>query len=308
MFRPVVFLILLAGAALGASPDSRGVTVDPGGTLLHRSSVEYPHEAIASGIEGVVVVELDLDKAGEVADARVVSGPEELRRAALRAVLDWHYLPEATSHSKVQAAITFRLDEAIKQAHLARRPLVIPDEPLGTVRGLEIEGLTDPGHEALVARLPFHAGGPLTPELLEKAHQMVSDFDRHLSFSFDTTAEGTTVRIMLPGWSVGALPVPQPGAQQIRVGSNVQSNKLIISPPPVYPPLARQARISGVVWLNALIGTDGHVQHLTVVSGHPLLVPSAMEAVKTWVYEPTLLNGKAVEVVTEIEVNFTLTE
>ena len=178
---------------------------------------------------------------------------------------------------------------------------------MGTVRSLEIEGLTDPGHDALVARLPFHAGDPLTPELLEKARGIVSDFDRHLSLSFETTAEGTIVRIKLRG-STEPLPAPQPGAQQIRVGSNVQASKLIISPPPEYPPLAKQARISGVVRLNALIGTDGHVQHLTVVSGHPVLVPSAMQAVKNWVYEPTLLNGKAVEVVTQIEVNFTLIE
>jgi protein TonB len=58
--------------------------------------------------------------------------------------------------------------------------------------------------------------------------------------------------------------------------------------------------------LNAIIGKDGTVQNLTVASGHPLLVAPAMEAVKQWVYEPTLLNGQAVEVATQVEVNFTL--
>jgi protein TonB len=76
----------------------------------------------------------------------------------------------------------------------------------------------------------------------------------------------------------------------------------------VYPPLAKEARISGVVRLNAIIGKDGTVQDLTIASGHPLLVPAAMEAVKQWVYQPTLLNGQAVEVVTQIEVNFTLSQ
>lgn len=96
--------------------------------------------------------------------------------------------------------------------------------------------------------------------------------------------------------------------QRIRVGGNVQQAKLIRQPKPIYPPLAKQARISGVVRLNAIIGKDGTIQNLTVASGHPLLVPAAMEAVKQWVYQPTLLNGEAVEVVTQIDVNFTLSQ
>jgi protein TonB len=96
--------------------------------------------------------------------------------------------------------------------------------------------------------------------------------------------------------------------QRIRVGGNVQQAKLIRQPRPIYPPLAKQARISGVVRLNAIIGKDGTIQNLTVASGHPLLVPAAMEAVKQWVYQPTLLNGEPVEVVTQIDVNFTLSQ
>src|ERR1022692_457162 len=111
-----------------------------------------------------------------------------------------------------------------------------------------------------------------------------------------------------------AAPPPPPSApkpvtpQRIRVGGNVQQAKLIRQPKPIYPPLAKQARISGVVKLNAIIGKDGTIQNLTVASGHPLLVPAAMEAVKQWVYQPTLLNGEAVEVVTQIDVNFTLSQ
>lgn len=96
--------------------------------------------------------------------------------------------------------------------------------------------------------------------------------------------------------------------QRIRVGGNVQQAKLVRQPRPVYPPLAKQARISGVVRLNAIISKDGSIQNLSVISGHPLLIPSAMEAVKQWVYQPTLLNGEAVEVVTQIDVNFTLSQ
>jgi protein TonB len=96
--------------------------------------------------------------------------------------------------------------------------------------------------------------------------------------------------------------------KQIRVGGNVQSAKLIRRPTPTYPPLAKQARISGTVRFNAVIGRDGTIQNLTLVSGHPLLVPSATDAVRQWVYQPTLLNGEPVEVVTQIDVNFTLSQ
>ena len=98
---------------------------------------------------------------------------------------------------------------------------------------------------------------------------------------------------------------PKP-VQRIRVGGNVQAARLVNQPKPVYPPLARQARIQGTVRFNAIIGKDGRIENLTLVSGHPLLVPSATEAVKQWVYKPTLLNGEPVEVVTQIDVNFTL--
>lgn len=112
-----------------------------------------------------------------------------------------------------------------------------------------------------------------------------------------------------------AAPPPPPKAvekpkppSQIRVGGNVQAAKLIRQPKPLYPPLAKQARIQGTVRFNAIIGKDGAIANLQVVSGHPLLVPSALEAVKQWVYQPTLLNGDPVEVVTQIDVNFTLSQ
>jgi protein TonB len=104
-------------------------------------------------------------------------------------------------------------------------------------------------------------------------------------------------------------PVEKPVTpQRIRVGGNVQAANLINQVRPIYPPLAKQARISGVVELSAVIGKDGRVQDLKVIKGHPLLVQSALDAVKNWVYRPTLLNGEPVEVSTTIDVNFTLSQ
>ena len=101
-------------------------------------------------------------------------------------------------------------------------------------------------------------------------------------------------------------PPPKAAPQRIRVGGQVQQAKLISQPRPVYPPLAKQARIQGTVRLQAVISKDGTIQELQVLSGHPLLVQSALDAVRQWRYQPTLLNGEPVEVVTTIDVVFTL--
>jgi len=74
----------------------------------------------------------------------------------------------------------------------------------------------------------------------------------------------------------------------------------------VYPPLAKQARVSGVVQLKVIIGKDGAVKEVTAISGHPFLRQAAIDAVRQWIYQPTLLNGEPTEVSTEVAVNFTL--
>jgi periplasmic protein TonB len=104
-----------------------------------------------------------------------------------------------------------------------------------------------------------------------------------------------------------APPPPKPTApQRIKQGGNVTAASIITQTRPIYPPLARQARIQGNVVLHAIIDKDGRVAQLEVVSGHPLLVQAALDAVKQWRYRPTLLNGEPVEVDTTITVTFTM--
>jgi periplasmic protein TonB len=103
-------------------------------------------------------------------------------------------------------------------------------------------------------------------------------------------------------------PPPKPNVNRTRVGGAVQAAKLVNRVQPIYPPLARQTRISGTVRLHAIIGKNGNVEQLTVESGHPLLVQSALDAVRQWRYQPTLLNGEPVEVDTEIDVIFSLAQ
>ena len=92
----------------------------------------------------------------------------------------------------------------------------------------------------------------------------------------------------------------------VRVSRGVQEGLILHKVIPEYPPLARTARISGVVQLMGRIGTDGHIRELQLLSGHPLLVNSALGAVRQWVYRPTLLNGEPVEVIAPITVTFRL--
>lgn len=99
---------------------------------------------------------------------------------------------------------------------------------------------------------------------------------------------------------------PAEAPARIRVGGLVQAGRLVHGPLPVYPPLARQARIAGVVRLEGIVGKDGRIRELRVVSGHPLLVPAALAAVRTWIYQPAVLNGDAVEVIAPIDVWFQL--
>lgn len=100
---------------------------------------------------------------------------------------------------------------------------------------------------------------------------------------------------------------PKPSAAgPLRVSQGVAQGFLVHAVKPVYPPLARQARIQGTVMLQAVIGKDGRIENLQVMSGHPMLSPAAMEAVRQWRYRPYTLNGEPVEVETEITVNFVL--
>jgi protein TonB len=121
----------------------------------------------------------------------------------------------------------------------------------------------------------------------------------------------------MPGGAVGGVlggiisnapaVVPKAAApQRVRVSQGVSQGLLVHQVKPNYPPLARQARIQGTVVLQALISKDGSIENLHLISGHPMLAPAAIDAVKQWKYKPYFLNGEPVEVETTINVNFTL--
>ena len=112
--------------------------------------------------------------------------------------------------------------------------------------------------------------------------------------------------VMLAGLPVYGIAAQSEPSQQTEISQSVSQGLLTSQVQPIYPPLAREARIQGTVVLQALIGKDGTIENLAVVSGHPMLTQAALDAVKQWRYKPYLLNGEPVWVQTAINVNFVL--
>jgi TonB family protein len=149
----------------------------------------------------------------------------------------------------------------------------------------------------LLTRLPVHEGDTLMNDSIAKVAAAAREFDEHLVVGTRFAGGEATITITAPNYSPTAA-----------MDVNTSGPKLIRQPRPVYPQEAKEARISGVVKLRAIIAADGTVKKLEMISGHPLLAPAAFEAVQHWVYQPTLVNGSPVEVSTEISVSFTLSE
>jgi protein TonB len=332
--------------------DGPGVTVDPGGKLLHRPPVRYPAAALPGRIEGIVTAVLTLSTDGTVSDARVVSGPEDLRRTVLESALQWHYLNEAKSPGTAQAVVEFRIPVAppVQTGVIggiigtAPAPATAPPPPppppppagmtispvprptgvigaLPFIGSFDVSALPEPLQSMVREKLTPFQGQQLSSDLLREINNALSQVDSHLAsggIRASTAGEAATMAIRLTDGTASQAPAAPAaaastanfpstsGVQRIRVGGNVQEARLQEKVVPAYPALARSARISGVVRFDVVIGTDGRINNMQLVTGHPLLVPPAQEAVRQWVYQPTLLNGQPVEVMTQVDVNFTL--
>jgi TonB family protein len=165
--------------------------------------------------------------------------------------------------------------------------------------------------DAVIGHLPIQVGDLIAPDTLDRARRALREVDEHLDVRYSAVTTNTgekeySLVIFPTAPMVGQ--VSSVGPQRIRVGGNVQAAMAISAPKPLYPPDAKQAGIQGVVRLNAIIGKDGTVIDLKAASGPPELVFAALDAVRQWVYKPTLLNGNPVEVVTVIDINFTLSQ
>jgi TonB family protein len=295
--------------------DGAGVTVNLNGSqLMHRTGVAWPAEALAKGVEGTVVVQVRLDPNGEVLDDTVLSGPDELRKSVQQSVLNWHFEKSAASTTRV-VNIDFAKPANAPAVPMPAQVRVMAAPRSGTIDKIDVTGLSDTATAGLLAQLPVHAGDPITADTVTRAAEVARQFDSHLIVGMNGGPSGTNVMTIRPQGAAQAVisaapPQPnlavRPGAAM--VAGNVEASNLINSVTPIYPPLAKMARQQGTVKFQATIGKDGAMEDLMLISGPPLLVQSAMDAVKKWTYKPLVLNGAPVEVVTTVDVNFSLTE
>jgi TonB family protein len=366
----VASLVMVAGACwyltgafpLSADPqlasDAAGVSVDlMGAQLMHRAPVAYPRQAAAHNISGTVVAQVKLDADGNVSDASVLSGPDELRVSVLRSLLSWHFTKEEGNSTR-QVAVKFTASAApvesgarasgtttntvngqtvtVTASPLPRttepsnRKMSSPSSTPRVIKDIVVDGL-NVSADQVTSKLPVHVGDTFEASTFAAVAEAIRNIDEHLRVIAQPTPDsGVILRIVAPRESETSAALTELAATQqaqiaaaraqavgqqtppphvqgpITVGRRVQAAKLISQTQPVYPDTARQARISGTVELAVIITPDGHVQQISVVSGHPLLRQSALDAVKQWVYQPTLLNEQPVAVSTTVDVIFSI--
>jgi protein TonB len=194
----------------------------------------------------------------------------------------------------------------------AKTPVWLPLEKLDLK--LKPEAKAAPNRAPSAPRPVFHLAALRAPTTVPRSIDLTPDAPEIANAVGTNGPAGPSLGSLGPGIVIQPLPapvaVPKPKLEStpIRIGGGVQSAKLMFGPRPVYPPLARTTRTQGMVRIQALIGRDGVIRNLQAVSGPPLLIAAAIEAVQQWRYQPTLLNGEPVEVITEIDVNFTLSQ
>lgn len=259
----------------------------PGRALAPRSGIRprlradrsfEPEDLAMQPIEMTVPIEVRFRMMdGGVAQAGAPAGPVMPGPPPSRVSVPWTLVRPNLLNESAPA-----LPPLARQAHIAGdvtvRIVIAPD---GSVREVRLVS----GH----------------PLLAQAALDHVRQYRfREMMLSGKPVENETEVTIPFSTKEAGVMP------RRVTVGGSVQQALLVHRVEPVYPPLARQARIQGVIRLRALLAEDGSVKGITLDSGHPLLVQAAIDAVKQWRFKPTLLNGQPIEVVTQLEVPFQL--
>ena len=311
----VSFPLVGQAVAAPAVPQAQSNTPAPSpGYVVNRAPATYPREALLKRIEGSVVVELTFNADGNITDSRVLSGPEELRQAGLQTALSGSY--NISVARTLQVVVDFKLaaaapaaqgqagkfiaDPAVRSPQGGPRggaapgtnPANIPSPFHGTLESITIQGLQGSDLALMQQRLQPYQGKPMTADLFKEISNAIQSGGVSVPYRgmnpSSTPGDNTALVV-----DFSAMPV------RVRVGARVvQANLIQPAAVPVYQ------GIEGDVVLEAEISKDGIIENLRVISGNPLLVQAAIDAVKQWQYRPTLLNGAAVNVVTNVTVSF----
>lgn len=318
------------------APDSPGITVNAGAVLVHRAPVRAP-ESSTSG--GTVIVQATMDAQGEVTDAQVVSGPQELRKEALTSVLQWHYRPGPTTAqisiqfaaSQVAAAARTAVGVAVPSvgftspAPVRVAPQVAAAQPSdGRLKTIEFAGISPEAEQDLRSRLTIHEGDVVSKQDIAAVTTAVRAYDSHLAAVFTLTGASdspTALRIFPSGTLTAAgrpgltyttqagVPAPlvagPPSTGAYRPGGDVSNPVPISRPEPQYSEEARKAKWGGTVLLSLVVDENGKTQNIHVVKPLGLgLDEQAILAVTQWTFRPGMKSGVAVPVQAQIEVTF----
>ena len=263
----------------------------------------------------MIALEVHLDAKGNVHDLRVVSdGPDELRKTVFLSVVGWHFAPGAGDTRVISVEFQPPSEQPRKQAAAPApasqtqgpRPLSLTTVPIHpeplvlppmvaeafngrTLRNIQLRGLGMSKADFLVqAQVPIHEGDTLTQSSIEATIAAIRNFDEHLAETWSEVEPNALDLTIFPaneseraGFRTGSPPSERP----LDPGAGPFINLLHLTPKtsvqPFYPQLAKQAHIQGAVKLNATIGKEGNVVNLTVITGHPLLVPCRLRSRQT---------------------------
>jgi TonB family protein len=252
-----------------------------------------------------------LDESASWYEKLVAVDPQNKEANYSIGVIDW--LKWYTEVVKARARLGMRpedpgpLKDPVLRRELRERYTPVIEGGISKLqRALDIDPAYDDAMAYLSLTIRYRADVADSPELYRQDIEIADQWLRKAMETKKNTARASTVPEQTLPPPSPPPPSGSPRQERIRVAGNVQQNNLIHKVDPVYPPLARQARIQGTVRLVAIIGRDGSVRNLELVSGHPLMVEAARQAVMQWLYKPTILNGQPVEVVTQIDVVFAL--
>jgi TonB family protein len=206
-----VALFPISSAVHAQQTSANPIQVESGGDrLLHRAPLEYPRWVIDKQISGLVVVEISIDDRGFVADAHVVSGPQELRRAVLQSVLNWQYDPKNQPPGTAEVAIRFSLPSTsqtrapVLSEYPARRFFFVNEERTEMKRMMENTTLAEKGEltgkvveirthgaaERMGLRLPVQVGDTISADSVHNLETFLRSIDKQLLLGLGTNANG----------------------------------------------------------------------------------------------------------------------
>jgi TonB family protein len=296
--------------------------------VMQKKQPEYSEEARIAKLSGTTLVQIVVGEDGTARNINVLRplglGLDEKGMESIRA---WRFKPGVKDGAAVSVLasieINFRLDRDASQTWYLTRALFNP--PAGAMRpvltaapyppdaGSSLNDSVRVSFDVDENGVPINLRGqtsqgkaPANPALESEATAILSGWRFQPAMK-----DGKPVSVPA-NFDFTHVAAPDAAAAQassqppIHLSREAAAGSVVDKTAPAYPPEAKAGRLQGVVSLAVRIGKDGHVTSATVISGDPLLAQAALEAVRQWLYRPTLLNGTPVEVETQVDVNFTL--